>query len=156
MTTTTRHNHVGHDICSQCGGKCCKDYPGAAYPEDFDTNVMESVNVAIASGNYAIDSWEGDPRPNEHEFAEVYFVRPAIVGVISIYDPSCGGTCVFLEDDGCRLSASERRRGCRMLKPCKDGHCMSEDLKHSDNPKADAAIAWIPYQAELEELLQGS
>lgn len=129
------------DICSNCKGKCCKRLPGSNFPEDFDMeNGTEKLIKAITNGNYAIDSWEGDPGDGEI-FKEAYFVRPATKNNIGkIYDYSWGGECIFLTITGCELKAENRPSGCIALEP-KENIC----VLHGDKDKRNAALQWRKY-----------
>ena len=78
------------DICTKCGGGCCKQLPGGVSPADLTEVTKESLLKLLQTGKYAIDWWEGD-------YPE-YFIRPAIKNCSSIFDPTWGGECVFLTD----------------------------------------------------------
>lgn len=126
------------ELCSKCGGKCCKNMPGAAYPEDFG-NDTQAIKKAIKSGKWAIDWWEGDPGDGKPE--EAYFVRPAIKGIKEIYHPAWGGECVFLTKKGCSLHPEKRPKNCRLVEPAPDGFCKT----HKNVGKQDAALQWRPF-----------
>ena len=131
-------------ICLECGGRCCKQYPGAAYPEDFilrEGTEKFLITIAIKSKKWVIDWWEGDPGDGNKETA--YFVRPAIKGKEGkTYDPSWGGECIFLEPTGCSLQLKHRPRECRLLEPKKGGKgCVA----HDNTGKNGAALAWRNY-----------
>ena len=142
--------YVDADTCSECGGSCCKSFPGAAMPRDFgapDVAVMRyRIASALASRRWSVDWWEDtSPQP---------FIRPATVaGFGKLRDPSWGGTCTFHGPNGCTIFPS-RPSGCRGLKPdVKGGEgrkiytCLP---KHST--KEQAKRAWKPYAAMLWEL----
>ena len=136
------------NICSKCGGKCCKLMPGACYPEDFGLpNDHSKLNATLSCGKYAIDWWEGDARDDFEELLKTYFVRPATKNKEGVlYDPSWGGPCIFLSDDGCTLDADERPLNCKKLEPKENEKC----ILHDGVSKQNAAIAWIPYQDKLK------
>lgn len=141
------------EVCGPCGGKCCLNAPGAAFPKDFGLpRVKGRLRAALASGRWAIDWWEGDPRDDvlysdDGYVDRGYFVRPATADRVGqLHDPSWGGRCVFLDPDGCTLEPGDRPSGCRHLEPREGGqHCD----KH-DHSKLDAAIAWLPYHNLLK------
>lgn len=93
---------VNKKICSECGGSCCKSMPGSCYPEDFGVQMgFSQLDKALLSGKYAIDWWDGDARDDKDELCRTYYVRPATKGMKGVlYDPSCGGVCVFLARNG--------------------------------------------------------
>lgn len=136
--------------CGPCGGKCCKSMPGIATPEDFgapDRDVMQSrLREALSSGRWAIDWWEGDPRPDSHALDAAYFVRPATWDKRgTLYDPSWGGRCTFLGVKGCELEYDARPRNCRALIPRPGTSCVETDEDGGRVNKDRYAIAWIPY-----------
>ncbi len=133
-------------VCRACGGACCKRMAGINFPIDFGKmpeEIREAVKKALLSGDYAIDWWvgklEGIHSPR--------FVRPRHKGFPRV-DPSWGGECVFLKEDGCALNAADRPLSCKVLEPDSSGECINH-LKHS---KKEAAKAWIPFQDLLREM----
>lgn len=143
---------VDPDLCGPCGGKCCKHYPGIAYPEDFGLPDVGRLWTALLTRLWVVDWWEGDPRTGFDEYGRVCFVRPAMVGSIRWpEDPAwVGSPCVFLGPGGCILSLDERPRGCCALEPLANSGC----LDHSGG-KLGAAMAWLPYQHILSAVVSG-
>ena len=135
-----KKNFLNPEICKKCGGKCCKAMPGSAYPEDFKEPLFESLLSAFKSGNWAIDWWEGDPREGKEEVDVAYYIRPRTKDNDALFDPSWGGECIFLNNNGCILKPEERPQSCRLLEPQENGECI-----HHGNIKRGAAIAWLPY-----------
>jgi Fe-S-cluster containining protein len=141
--------YLNPDLCAACGGSCCKQMPGSVHPADV---TRDQVRAMLASGRYAVDWWDGDPRssadiPDGQELAQAYFLRPATQGQEGCkYDPSWGGPCTFLAEDGCTLVPSARPYQCRLLEPRPKRKC----IEHSAG-KSGIAVAWIPYQDWLTE-----
>lgn len=135
-----KKNYLNAALCEECGGKCCKMMPGIAFPVDFKKPLAESLLKAFKSGNWAIDWYEGDPT-GKGKFHQVYYVRPKVKGVKKLFDPSWGGECIFLIDDGCRLKPGARPMTCRMLEPITLKNCVF----HKAKSKAECATAWLPY-----------
>ena len=160
------------ELCTTCGGKCCKNIPGATRPSDFKGR--QQIIEALRGGRYCVDWWEGDPRKRKntlkgkipedvatgikaildelHEHQEVlktwrrgYFIRPAGKGFEGrLLDPSWGGIgCTFLTDTGCSLEPEQRPTQCRLLQPDATGHC----IDHSGG-KREAAIAWLKHDVQ--------
>jgi Fe-S-cluster containining protein len=126
------------DLCTPCGGKCCKVIPGIYWPEDFGSShdeVIANVRAAIATGKTTLDYWEGKRK--------LFYPRPAIKGKEGVtIDPSWGGECTHLTAKGCVLTWATRPAQCRSLEPRPRGAC------HSAAPfdsKYEAAQAWLPY-----------
>lgn len=133
--------------CDLCQGRCCKYYPGCFMPHQIKTDMLETLRHKFHAGLWAVDWWEGDPRPGMNELTEAYVIRPAIVGAKRLFDPSWGGQCVFLGESGCKLSWDERPDECRALRPRAaddpDGECRGV------LDKQKVAIAWLPFRPEI-------
>lgn len=158
-------------LCTACGGQCCKDTPGASSPSDFldeDGDLDElTIFEMLSSGDWVLAFWDGDPR--EKQWGErrergldrvsiVYYPRPAFVkksdeGLLERrYQWDLGG-CVFLTEQGCKFSFSERPYGCRTLVPDWDLESNLPSCKHDglgDNQRA--ALEWLPHQEKLMEI----
>ena len=139
MKTETTKIDIEAKVCAKCRGKCCRSLPGVAYPSDFKNRT--EIKKAIMSGKWAIDWWVGDPGDGKE--ATAYFVRPATTDKLGkIYDPSWGGQCIFLKENGCELKPKKRPKECRELKPNNNG---SRCITHNNTGKQTAAIAWRSY-----------
>lgn len=138
-TADLRVVYTDAKLCAECGGKCCKRMPGSAHPDDFGQPLKENLIAAFRSGNWAVDWWEGDPRPGMYELPRGLFVRPAIKGVYRLMDPSWGGECTFLTNTGCSLPYDKRPAICRLLEPSK-----TECISHW-GPKDIVALTWLPF-----------
>jgi Fe-S-cluster containining protein len=135
---------INDKTCSKCEGACCKKMPGILHPKD-----VLDIGELLRSGDYAVDWWEGDPRKNKDDMEECYFIRPRVKDAETIFDPSWGGECVFLSENGCRLSFKDRPFGCRNLLPKKNdtGECRDA----AGREKREYAMLWIKYQDEIEK-----
>jgi len=127
------------EICTKCGGKCCKNYPGGATPEDFDAPdeklMYDKILMALKSGRWTID-WEGTGDD------KIYFIRPAIKGNEgSIFDHAYEGECTFLTSSGCELNLGERPEACRMLIPK-----ITERCDNQGYTRKRIAFRWKQYQ----------
>jgi Fe-S-cluster containining protein len=144
-----RQNYLNESLCAMCGGCCCRRMPGALSPEDAlhltgQDNIFDALRVLLSTGDYQVDWWEGDPRP-DGELEQAFYLRPTVLDHrrTRLYSPSWGGTCIFLSETGCRLAPEDRPAECRLLEPKEDGNC------DSGFTKQDAAIAWIPYHDNI-------
>ena len=129
LTKPLRRTPVGSKggrQCSRCRGRCCKDCPGTAWPEDFKTPVADSVVAALVSGFWVLEI------THDVEAGEVALVpRPAyikkgkvvsgIVERIPGHAEDKDGQCVLLTDKGCMLPFAYRPYACRHLKPGRGG-----------------------------------
>ena len=97
--------HENRNLCKECGGACCKHYPGTAFPEDFGEygEIEDNVMHAFRSGRWILDTSFDSNFP---------IVRPAC-NPISNY----GRSCIFLSSNGCDLHFDERPSNCKMLEP---------------------------------------
>ena len=142
METTITLHFVSPDICSKCGGECCKEFPGTNSPEDFNLpEEKEKLINALESGRYTIDVYESEKA--------YYYVRPSMVGKTGqILDfSSYSGQCNFLTSSGCELNPDERPEVCRGLEPKEDFICKTHH-KHGD-----VAKKWLPYRELLVSLI---
>lgn len=152
------------DICAPCGGKCCQSMPGTATPADVGAPDEPTMRVRLRSllgtGRWAIDWWEGDPRPREDqpfdedgnlEWPDVsaYYLRPATVGQEGdVFDASFGGRCTFHTSSGCAIFDT-RPEGCRALEPATDG---GPCVDRRTGSKQGGAVAWWPYREMLRDV----
>lgn len=153
-------NFQAPEICAACGGACCRRAPGIAHPEDFGApdraDLRRRVEAALASGRWAVDWWEGDPRPAPHRrrLPRALFVRPARAGFEgSIFDPAwVGSACTFLGEDGCALAHDDRPHECRSLEPVAVAamvRTVAAECRGHGLDKRALAEAWIPYLREI-------
>lgn len=122
--------------CAACG-QCCKALPGQFIPADLGAAEPDRTAKArdlLLSGNYSIDWWEGDIDGHD-EMSVIYFLRPSTVAAQGkIFDPSWGGQCIMLGENGCTLTREDRPFVCKALVPTHPNcHGMS---------KHDVAVAW--------------
>ncbi len=129
-------NNENKEICTSCGGRCCKRMPGSFFPEDFPAETRrERILAGLRAGLYQLDWWEGDRRE--------YFLRPAITGDNRMFSPTWGGQCALLTEKGCPLPFNSRPRSCRELVPgTQPGKCFTP----WDNDKFEAKQAWAKDQ----------
>lgn len=132
-------NNENKQICSKCGGKCCKSYAGAYHPSDFGENLnIEYIEKLLTKRNdISIDCFENPSDGNKYG----YFLRPRHVGG-DIVDMSWGAPCIHLTETGCELPFDERPYGCRKLDP---KNC-------SETNKEENYLWWKKYWKELDTL----
>jgi hypothetical protein len=127
-----------HDICTACGGKCCKGSSCIAHPSDFGDNhsqIWENVKLALASGMWIFEYWDGDC-PGLPDNVTGYFLCPRSITSpkdILIY-PSLKGQCMFLEETGCPFPDESRPMGARTLEPGID-RCTQHAVFEGSNDK---------------------
>jgi len=138
-------NNECPSICVACKRHCCKEYSGGYHPEDLEPLSVDSLVARFIISKCAIDWWEGDPREDQYELGVAYYIRPAHKGVRKLCDPSWGGECCHLTQEGCALVFDKRPWQCRELVP-ELGHKCSKGVD-----KREVALAWIPYQKMIIE-----
>jgi Fe-S-cluster containining protein len=154
-----RQVYLDEAMCAACEGKCCKQFPGGALPDDitrlFEGSLAEVLASAFASGEWVADWWDGDPRlyPLENESVGIaYFIRPrASCDFEGVFNSSAlPGVCILLEPDGCRLTLENRPHECRMLEPWPNQKC----IPHGKG-KRGLAIAWLLYHDLILDAAKG-
>ena len=144
-------NNETPEICTKCGGYCCKAYAGIYHPKDFG-DIEKELFELKEKGLISIDQWDGPlivPDNTEDDFYDVRFVRPRHTNSNELVDLSYGGRCIYLRENGCELPFEKRPYQCKLLKPMREFiyGCMSP------YSKMEAAIAWIPYQNLIQNLI---
>ena len=142
------------DLCGSCKDRCCDLLPGETYPVDWgapDQAIMkERLLVALGSGEWAFDYWEGDVRKGQTTTS--YYVRPAIKDKKGkLIDPAWGGTCILLGEQGCKLAHDDRPTACRSLEPRKGN---SHTCKSHTGGKKEAASLWLDYKDLLANIIE--
>lgn len=126
--------------CAKCKGKCCKRMGCHFSPTDFEETSYEYLKDVLYSGFVSIDWWD------ERDGSQGFYLRMRHIGA-PVVDPSWGGRCVMLTDDGCLLSFEERPLGGRALKPSYDEGCHVTEYG-----KYECKKEWEPYHDILQRL----
>lgn len=163
------------EICRNCNGSCCKHDGCAFSPQDFyvfqnpfsDEERYKYLKHFLKRG-YASIAFESLNQAKYIMKNYIYFpgdltlkylldgegalyirMRNRREGSVSIfnYDLNEGG-CVFLTENGCKLSFEERPRSGRELIPNVYHDCISLYSEYQ------AAIDWYPYQRILYRIYQ--
>lgn len=140
-------------ICAECKGQCCKGFGCHAAPSDVfkgEEPTVEALRAYMATKNFTIDHWEGDPRFEQDidELDRVFFIRARNRNEGYVSHFMSFGPCALLTSKGCKLSFEERPTGGKSLVPSEDHHCK---VTYS---KEQCCIDWIPYQSIIEEVLE--
>lgn len=143
-------NNENREICSKCGGRCCKSSGCELSPEDIKGGVTkENIMLLLNTGNYSIDWWEGNPfDENDYSISHSFFLRTRcrdseIVDPILYPKP-----CILLEEGkGCKLAFEERPKAGRALEP-REGRCISH------YGKQQASQDWYKYNDILREIVK--
>lgn len=153
------------EMCKKCGGFCCKNHPCDVSPYDIFRDKepsVERLKEFLSSDLYQIDWWEGDTE-EENKFSRIYIITPRVIltnktdmllmllisgDSNNLYYPSYGGRCIFLTDEGCRLSWDDRPTGGKALS-CYAPHQMNYDIIYD---KEQSAKEWRKYQWLFEHV----
>lgn len=144
-------NNETPDVCKSCG-KCCKNYPGAYHPEQFEDLSKEKILEMLASNKYAIDAYCDDYVDDicDSNYEYGYFIRP--LGSDENPSKTLGQYrtigCCHLTPSGCELSFEERPYGCQKLTP---DTCMNID---ECDTKLDISDAWKEYHDILDDIVK--
>lgn len=135
------------ELCNLCEGACCKSMGCHYSPQDFKEISFESLKVEIDKGYISIDWWEGNPFDDlDYSIDQAYFLRVRNINS-EVVDPSWGGVCSLLTDNGCTLSYEERPKGGRELIPVAGNiNCIA------NYSKQDCAKEWYKHDDILTQL----
>jgi hypothetical protein len=92
---------------------------GFLHPDDIKSFDEDTIRGMLDSGKYTIDWVDG---PSDLCDDNVFFIRFRHVNGRDV-EPSFGGRCVMLTDEGCSLPFEERAYGCRSLIPAQTLKC---------------------------------
>lgn len=144
-------NNETPDVCKSCG-KCCKNYPGAYHPEQFEDLSKEKILEMLASNKYAIDAYCDDYVDDicDSNYVYGYFIRP--LGSDENPSKTHGQYrtigCCHLTLSGCDLPFEERPYGCQKLTP---DTCMNID---ECDTKLDISDVWKEYHDILDDIVK--
>ena len=148
MTTDERwirEKTLNPDMCKKCGGKCCNQCGCAFLPEDLQmcfSNLFEKIfsrEITIDKLEYLENAYNKLDKP-------VYYLRVANVNE-SCVEFNGMGKCIFLTENGCKLTYENRPAGGRLLVPFWSGcYYLYTNKEFIDK--------WIPYQKLLKDLIE--
>ena len=151
--------HIDTAICKPCGGICCKMQPGITAPAQWGTTQeerTENLKQAFATGQWAVDWWEGDT-DSDGDLEQIYFVRPAAIGVNYLFHGAGRDrACTFLSADGCTLAAEARPDVCLQLIPSTGKSCDPPGPFEHENLKGEYAHLWRLHQVEIISAAQAA
>lgn len=141
-----KSKYENKELCTSCGGKCCKRMGCELFPEDvikqYGAISKDSIRSLLDTGDFSID-WYGN-------FSEKWY-RGFYIRARHIYapkvDPSYGGRCVALTDTGCKFDFEHRPSGGKYLIPSVT-NCVSNYNKKT------IATMWEPYFCILQDIVR--
>lgn len=137
------------ELCSKCGGECCKNEACHYSPKDFKEEDLSFENLKKFIDKGYISILRTPSEEVGYEFvAEFVYVLRIRAKDRPISDISVDGKvgCCLLTEKGCRLSYENRPLGGKMMLPYPERECYS--LYSFELCVAD----WFPYRKILKEL----
>lgn len=141
---------INPEICSECGGQCCKRCGCHFSPNDFKEISFEFLRKEIEKGYISLDYVDGELF---YENSNIFILRirnqdTPIVDIDSKRTP-----CILLTENGCKLDYEHRPTGGKLLIPSdkllgKNNHRTCQQLYSIEACCAE----WKPYQKLLHSL----
>ncbi len=142
------------DLCSPCGGQCCKRAPGIYHPSQiFKGETPTFKDLLDALSNKASITWvefcrSGLSKEDYSNFETVPVILPRDVHSPDIvFRSSIWGKCVHLTDIGCSFQHQDRPLECQMLEARPDREC---GLPKTFDRVKDLLEQWLPYRDFME------
>ena len=106
--------NVNAEICSKCGGKCCKRCGCHFSPDDFDEISFEAIKAEIEKGYISIDKVLGEMVLQDFD---VYILRIRNQGAPIVDLGLKRSPCILWTETGCKLTYEQRPSGGKLLIP---------------------------------------
>lgn len=139
--------YVDHDMCSECGGQCCKENGCIYLPNDFNKLDFHSLKKEINKGYISVS---GQPFAGFAGDAWTFllYLRARNEGASEVDLITSGGPCKLLNENGCLLDEENRPSLGLLVKPTKvGGPC--EKMYASD-----LVLNWLDYDNVLAQLVR--
>lgn len=138
---------INPEICSECGGKCCKKSGCSYSPYDFESQSFNYLHQHLENGTSSItctfEMWE-----NPYRITPVLSIRKRNIDRPIIDLISEKNTCVLLTETGCPLPAEQRPKAGLSLIPSSTGTCRSYYTNEMQLKE------WLEHQKVLERLVK--
>lgn len=137
------------DICSVCGGKCCKKSGCDYSPRDFSNLGFNELNKILSEEKISIVSTLSFERlPNNKLFVNPFLYLRARNNNRPVVDLfSTKTTCSQLTNTGCSYNYEQRPFGGKNLIP-------SLEVCHPEIPQIEIIKEWDRYQKTLSKLVK--
>ena len=106
--------NVNIEICSQCGGQCCKQCGCHFSPDDFEEISFEFLKKEIEKGYISIDYVDGEMI---YQSIGVYILRARNKDAPVVDTGLRRSACILLTEEGCKLDYEHRPTGGKLLIP---------------------------------------
>lgn len=144
--------NVNSQICSECGGQCCKRCGCQFSPDDFEEISFDFLKKEIEKGYISIENMPGKILEQRES---IYILRTRNQGA-GVVDTCYEDTpCVLLTENGCKLDYEHRPTGARLLVPSKKRGFFTRVRKcYPSYSIADCCFEWKEYQDILHQLVK--
>lgn len=141
-------DYCNEELCKSCKGECCKSMGCYIAPDELISVDYNTLKQLLDTGFVSIDWWE-HLKIDDGYFERGYFIRMRNQNG-DVVDPSWGGVCTALTENGCSFEFKYRPKGGRRLNPI---YCKGKETENKlTYTKRQCAIDWIPYYNILHEL----
>lgn len=143
---------INSDVCSKCGGKCCKKCGCHFSPDDFKDISFESLKKEIEKGYISIDYVDGEIILEDFG---IYILRVRNQDMPIVDTGFIRNThCILLTEKGCKLDYEHRPTGGKLLIPDEKFESHESLRCHSNYDIDDCCHEWKPYQKILCKLVK--
>lgn len=147
--------YVNSEICSECGGECCKRCGCHLSPNDFKKISFNFLKKEIQKGDISIDYVKGE-RIDQNFGVYILRVRNQDAPIVDI-ECKWPTPCILLTKKGCGLAFKNRPAGGRLLIPSKKFLSLSNKEIRECIPEysiIDCCAEWRPHQEVLVKLIE--
>lgn len=132
-------------FCRICLRGCCMHMGCYLSPDDLQEVSYTSIKGLIDKELVSIDTYDGNPFPNDMRVSKVYILRVRNVNS-PICDTSIGGVCSQYSENGCTFPHKQKLKRVMKLNVKLRGDC------EEGYTSKECAIEWYKYQGILEKL----
>lgn len=145
--------NVNTEICSQCGGSCCKQCGCHFSPDDFEEISFEFLKKEIEKGYISIDYVDGEMI---YQSIGVYILRVRNQDAPVVDTGFRRTPCILLTGGGCKLDYEHRPTGGKLLIPSNEFFGIFEKKRncHSCYSIKDCCYEWKSHQKILHDLVE--
>lgn len=143
--------NVNSEICTECGGQCCKRCGCHFSPDDFKEINFDFLKKEIEKGYISIDYVDGEMI---YQNIGVYILRVRNQ-CAPVVDFSFGQRpCILLTEKGCKLDYEHRPSGGKLLIPSNEFYGLFESKRMCASKYSikDCCYEWKPHQKILYNL----
>ena len=147
--------NVSSEICTECGGECCKRCGCHFSPDDFQEISFEFLKGEIEKGYISIGYIDGEVTYDDFG---VYFLRIRNKNSPIVDFGHSPNPCILLKENGCKLTYEQRPSGGKLLIPSAELRTtiFGEQKRtcFSLYGIEKCAYEWKPHKALLYDLVQ--